>query len=212
MNAGSFHAIALLISSIGLLLPVLRYGQTENRRSVGSALTNCWPILLIAILSLLMLNIGGRPTLEWGMFLIIGMTNAMFVNDDQLRQRIRLGCLICTAGLTFSFFELVCNGEFSADTRTWESINRGRLKHSIEKAAVKLDEKFGADQEIKGPVSELLGIPISVETIKYRREWHTVFTKLSERVRVPCELMATGEFKEGKRVIEVVPRDSAGST
>lgn len=109
--------LALIVTVVALTIVAVSLAPGYARRSVRSLPLAVTPFLLVGVLSLLTLNAGGQPTLEWKLPLCGVVVIWLFCRSDPIFRRAGVAMLVLCVVLVGTFLALLGSGDYTAEPR-----------------------------------------------------------------------------------------------
>ena len=106
--------LALMVTVVALTIVAVALAPGYARRSARSLLLAVTPFLLVGALSMLALNAGGQPTLEWKLPLGGVVVIWLCCRSDPISRRAGVAMLVLSVVLVGSFLSLVGSGGYTA--------------------------------------------------------------------------------------------------
>ncbi len=106
--------LALVVTVVALTIVAVALAPGFARRPVRSLPLAVTPFLLVGVLSLLTLNAGGQPTLEWKLPLTGVVVIWLFCRSDPIFRRAGAAMLVLSVVLVGTFLSLVGSGHYTA--------------------------------------------------------------------------------------------------
>ncbi len=203
----TFHFCLLSLVIFAPLVPILTK-SAPCRVSLKLAIFSLFPFLVIGVCSFLLLQLGGRPTVEWLLPGLSAFLTGLVAKKPAMFFIVKRGLIIVSIILCFNFICLVNFGEYTANRKETSIILNTLQKTLLLKAEKELGNAFQNLETIpKGYISDLLSDDHFNHGFlwSFQEEWHSCLTRL---VYIKKEAAAVWHSGDGKLELKLKEKKS----
>lgn len=164
------------------------------------------PLLILAVIAQLILNMNGVPILEWLIPMVVVLICASYCKSESVFRLVRWSMFVLAVLLCGSFLSLVAF-DYTTRPEMLTSLYDARTKAGLRAIARDLRQQLKKDEDVAPcPVTQLLGNERVGEfyEIQVQSRWHTWVTRVYKVERYPVIAWYVGDvWEEGEKSIEL---------